>query len=862
MLHAPTSETKQPSDQARAPQELKHERTLHPRLGTSLTGAWAAATGSGLPLGRRSAQNRQPWAKLQTVHGNQAVLRMLGRSKRAPISTPSSSLDGILQCKCARGGSANTDCAECKGKRKEGLEEGTARASAPLQAKLAVNEPGDPYEQEADHVADQVMRMPDASTRVLQRQCAECAKEGGPTPVLRTPSAAAGHAAAPPIVHEVLRSPGQPLDVSTRAFFERRFAHDFRQVRVHTDTKAAASSRAVQATAYTVGRDVVFADNKYAPTTTAGRRLLAHELTHTIQQEGNGAVGSTLYVGSAPDSSERGAEGAAAALTPAMITPLTVRLSRDQSPWPAWHQEALASIARIAGPSDGKAADDKIAGMMGFLCTMAKDRAQSLHDRLAETAPGMQSGTDDFAVYVKTKFPKNHGRIISVLQDLADGKSPDDCKVTPAGPPQPQPSTPPATLPPSSRNQEQATRLAVLRQLFSALAAAVAAIDAALPTTPAYEAYVKSRQNVMDDTKTALDDADKKLNGASAATDADAIRTDLEQAELWLFFVQYYAQLGALVRSAEHDRLISGVIVSVASEADAYAKAFTLVKTGTPEALTFARTNAMTQVQNTKRLLDTLKGSIAKGQEAVKTAEKVEAVLDVPLKFAAGRAMPVWAVAMTAATQAAGLYVAHTAEFDLITANAGSFLAELKWLNDNAPVTANLVLDPIYVAIGKDALKSVSAADAAFIIGRTMRGLAGAAGKVTVTMVVAVLARCTGIVLFIKSPLLALHGLGKLTEKTKEAALKALGGEADPDHIIRDFNKNFDPPLSAGDVAALLLELNDPARRDHLERLAELGKTMGPAIAVIVSDLKGVGTLTGVTAQAETAAVPLLPPAP
>jgi hypothetical protein len=109
---------------------------------------------------------------------------------------------------------------------------------------------------------------------------------------------------------------------------------------------------------------------------------------------------------------------------------------------------------------------------------------------------------------------------------------------------------------------------------------------------------------------------------------------------------------------------------------------------------------------------------------------------------------------------------------------------------------------------------------------------------------------------------LALHGLGKLKEKTKEAALKALGGEADPDHIIRDFNKNFDPPLSAGDVAALLLELNDPARRDHLERLAELGKAMGPAIAVIVSDLKGVGTLTGVTAQAETAAVPLLPPAP
>jgi hypothetical protein len=611
-----------------------------------------------------------------------------------------------------------------------------------------------------------------------------------------------------------------------------------------------------------VGHDIVFADNKYAPTTSAGQRLLAHELTHTIQQEGHRAPGSRIYVGGEHDPSEGEAEGTAAKLNPTTITPVTARLSRDQSPWPAWHQEALQSIARFAGPSDGKAADDKIAAMLGFLCALAKDRARSLHDRLADTAPGTKSGTDDFSVYVKTKFPKNRDRIISVLQDVADGKSPDDCKATQTAPPQAQPSTPPAALPPGSRNQEQATRLALLRQLFSALASAFALMDAALPTTPAYGAYVKIRQNVMDDTKTVLDDADNKLKGATAVTDAAAIQTNLEQAELWLFFVQHYAQLGALVRSAEHDRLIAGVIVSVASEADAYAKAFTLVKTGTPEALTFARTNALTQVQSTKTLLGTLKTAIGKGQEAVKVAEKVEAVLDVPLKFAAGRTMPVWAVALTAAAQAAGLYAAHTAEFDLITANAGGFLAELKWLNDNAPLTANLVLDPIYVAIGKDALKSVSAADAAFIIGRTMRGLAGAAGKVTVTMVVAVLVRCTGIVLFIKSPLLALHGLGKLTEKTKEAALKALGGEADPDHIIRDFNKNFDPPLSASDVAALLLELNDPARRDHLERLAGLGKVMGPAIAAIVADLQGLGTLTQVTAQAETVAVPLLPPAP
>ena len=91
---------------------------------------------------------------------------------------------------------------------------------------------------------------------------------------------------APPIVHEALRSSGQPLDVATRAFMEPRFGHDFSQVRVHTDAKAANSARVINASAYTVGDDIVFADSRYNPATPAGRHLLAHELAHTIQQEG------------------------------------------------------------------------------------------------------------------------------------------------------------------------------------------------------------------------------------------------------------------------------------------------------------------------------------------------------------------------------------------------------------------------------------------------------------------------------------------------------------------------------------------------------------------------------------------------
>src|SRR5262245_41568044 len=89
---------------------------------------------------------------------------------------------------------------------------------------------------------------------------------------------------APPIVYEALNSPGQPLDAETRGFFEPRFGRDFSNVRVHTDTKAAESARAMNALAYTVGQDVVVGAGQYAPGTNEGRKLLAHELTHVAQQ--------------------------------------------------------------------------------------------------------------------------------------------------------------------------------------------------------------------------------------------------------------------------------------------------------------------------------------------------------------------------------------------------------------------------------------------------------------------------------------------------------------------------------------------------------------------------------------------------
>ena len=99
----------------------------------------------------------------------------------------------------------------------------------------------------------------------------------------------------PSLVHEVLRSSGRRLESNTREFMESRFNEDFSQVRVHTDVRAARSARTVNARAYTVGNNVVFGSQQFQPETTIGRYLLAHELTHVIQQSS-----ATKMVGNEP----------------------------------------------------------------------------------------------------------------------------------------------------------------------------------------------------------------------------------------------------------------------------------------------------------------------------------------------------------------------------------------------------------------------------------------------------------------------------------------------------------------------------------------------------------------------------------
>jgi len=123
---------------------------------------------------------------------------------------------------------------------------------------------------------------------VIECKSAKAAAPAGPTLVgqRRAVPGALGAMDAPPIVNSVLARPGQPLDATTRGFFSARFGHDFANVRIHADSEAAESACSVNALAYTVGPDVVFGAGQYAPGSRTGQQLIAHELTHVIQQSG------------------------------------------------------------------------------------------------------------------------------------------------------------------------------------------------------------------------------------------------------------------------------------------------------------------------------------------------------------------------------------------------------------------------------------------------------------------------------------------------------------------------------------------------------------------------------------------------
>src|SRR5438132_1615607 len=192
-------------------------------------------------------------------------------------------------------------------------------------------------------------------TGILQRKCAcgqhtitgeEC-EECRQKPEGMMQRAAVSSApvnAVPPIVHDVLSSSGQPLDAGTRAFMEPRFGHDFSQVRVHTDERAAESARAVNALAYTVGRDVVFGTGQYTPGTSEGRKLMAHELTHVVQQDAQSRLQTNLQIGTVDDGFEREASEVGAHIQEGKISIPDVRSNRQ-----ALHRQIIQRAAIYSG---------------------------------------------------------------------------------------------------------------------------------------------------------------------------------------------------------------------------------------------------------------------------------------------------------------------------------------------------------------------------------------------------------------------------------------------------------------------------------------------------------------------------------
>lgn len=225
--------------------------------------------------------------ELQHAIGNQAVLQLfrLGaiqaklaanlpgdmyeqKADGAAEKAVSSAAPLLMQRKCACGGTPGPtgECEECSKKNQLGL-----------QTKLRVNEQGDIYEKEADRIADQVLAGP-----------AHSGVSAAPPRIQRFSGQSNGQMhAAPASVDHALASPGKPLEPALRQDMEQRFGYDFSQVQVHSGAAAQQSAGEVNASAYTVGHNIVFGDGRFAPETHEGRHLIAHELTHVVQQSGS-----------------------------------------------------------------------------------------------------------------------------------------------------------------------------------------------------------------------------------------------------------------------------------------------------------------------------------------------------------------------------------------------------------------------------------------------------------------------------------------------------------------------------------------------------------------------------------------------
>lgn len=269
---------------------LCHQMTrIHSTVGPSIF----HEVGAGMPY----SNLQKPCATnfFQRNLGNSYLQSMTGNRQAGSHATPRNGVP-IIQRKCACGGS----CANCVGKEEE---------LSKIQTKLTVSSPNDIYEREADRVAEQIMRMPEPQNSIqekgsclddrtvfqqtrpkheqIHRQPTEEEKEDETLEAKSLPSQTPTIVSGVETKLNALRGGGQPLLPSTRMFFEPRFSYDFSSVRIHTDALAVDTTRALNARAFTFGRHIAFGEGQYVPGTAEGRQLLAHELTHVIQQGGD-----------------------------------------------------------------------------------------------------------------------------------------------------------------------------------------------------------------------------------------------------------------------------------------------------------------------------------------------------------------------------------------------------------------------------------------------------------------------------------------------------------------------------------------------------------------------------------------------
>jgi len=283
---------------------------------------------------------------------------------------------------------------------------------------------------------------------VLQRKCAcgsygeggecdKCRKKGNE--LQRKEDGSGGPGELPASVHQALSSSGQPLDSSVRRWIEPRFNRDFSNVRVHTDGPAAQSARDVNALAYTVGADVVFAQGKYSPETEAGSRLLAHELTHVVQQQQGSVSAQGKTVSEPSDAAEREADSVAEKI----MTGESISIA--SAPSAAIHAElsdgekaavvgSIAGaigigfgIAYLAGAFDKETFSDT--ELRGYLTTLATTRRREGHrdsdNKARDVVRHWQAG--EAAFNINAGFSATGGSLTGnqlkrlLIQEMLDG---------------------------------------------------------------------------------------------------------------------------------------------------------------------------------------------------------------------------------------------------------------------------------------------------------------------------------------------------------------------------------------------------------------------------------------------------------